>query len=194
MATLEASISASAGAQRADFLPPKDIYLSPQIAKLEKERLWPKVWQMAGRVEQLRGIGSYLTYDIGDDAVIVVRVSEHGYKAFHNACQHRGRRILDAEGQVQEIACRFHGWRWHLNGTIKSVTERGDWANCSHMTDADIALKPVRVDTWGGWIFINLDEKAEPLARYLEPVAERCAPYEFEKLRARWLQDGHREM
>ena len=143
---------------------------------------------MAGRVEQLRGIGSYLTYDIGDDAVIVIRVSEHGYKAFHNACQHRGRRILDAEGQVQEIACRFHGWRWHLNGTIKSVTERGDWANCSHMTDADIALKPVRVDTWGGWIFINLDEKAEPLARYLEPVAERCAPYEFEKLRARWIK------
>jgi phenylpropionate dioxygenase-like ring-hydroxylating dioxygenase large terminal subunit len=188
MATLEASIPASTGTQRADFLLPKDIYLSPQIAKLEKERLWPKVWQMAGRVEQLRNIGSYLTYDIGDDAVIVIRTSEQGFKAFHNACQHRGRRILDAEGQIQEIACRFHGWRWHLNGTIKSVTERHDWANCSHMTDADIALKPVLVDTWGGWIFINLDEKAGSLAKFLDPVAERCAPYEFEKLRTRWFK------
>ena len=79
MATLETSVSTSASAQRADFMLPKDIYLSPQIAKLEKERLWPKVWQVAGRVEQLRAIGSYLTYDIGDDAVIVIRVSEHGY-------------------------------------------------------------------------------------------------------------------
>ena len=118
MATLEASVSTAVGAQRDDFMLPKDIYLSPQIAKLEKERLWPRVWQIAGRMEQLRNVGSYLTYDIGDDAVIVIRVSETGFKAFHNACQHRGRRLLDAEGQIQEIACRFHGWRWRLNGTI----------------------------------------------------------------------------
>ena len=105
MATLEASIPASAGAQREDFLLPKDIYLSAGSRNSRKERLWPKVWQMAGRVEQLRGVGSYLTYDIGDDAVVVVRVSEHGYKAFHNACQHRGRRILRKCGGADSGNC-----------------------------------------------------------------------------------------
>ena len=122
---------------------PKENYLSAEIARLEKERLWPRVWQMAGRLEQISSVGSYITYDIGDDSVIVMRVSKHGIKAFHNACQHRGRRLLDGEGQSQEISCRFHGWRWNLDGSIKTVTERNDWAGCPHMTDQDIALKPV---------------------------------------------------
>ncbi len=186
MATVESLVPAAAKSESSEFMIPKENYLSPEVARLEKDRLWPKVWQMAGRLEQIPSVGNYITYDIGDDALIIVRTAENSIKAFHNVCQHRGRRLVDGEGVLQEISCRFHGWRWNIDGSIKAVTERGDWAGCPQMKDEDLRLKTVKVDSWGGWIFVNLDPDAEPLAKYLAPVAERVAPYEFEKLRARW--------
>jgi len=188
-------MASSAGLQRRreaadvtlpDFMIPKEVYLDPEIAKLEKERLWPKVWQVVGRLEEIPSVGSYLTYEICDQSIVVIRTAEDRLAAYHNVCSHRGMRLLEGRGRTQEIQCRFHGWRYGLDGRVTFVLERQDWAGCPHMSDDDLALKPVRVDTWGGWIFINLDPNAKPLAEYLAPVPERVGPFEFEKWRYRW--------
>lgn len=197
MATTEDSIvgartsaepKSNAASIKQPFMVGKDVYLSAEIARLENQRMWPKVWQCACRLEQLPNVGSYLVYDILDESVIVIRTSPDTIKAFHNVCQHRGRRLLDGTGQARTIGCRFHGWRWNTDGSINQVTERGDWAGCPNMKDADLSLKPVLADSWGGWVFINFDLTAEPLASYLAPVAELIAPWEFEKLRSRWYK------
>lgn len=181
----EAAPVASASAA-ADFMVPKDVYFSAEVAELEKKHLWPRVWQVVCRQEELASVGAFVTYDILDESVIVVRTAEDRLQAFHNVCRHRGRRLLQGRGQAQQIICPFHGWRYGLDGSIKYVLERGDWAGCPHMTDEDLSLRELRVDSWQGWVFINFDRDAPPLAAYLAPVNALVDPFEFETWRYRW--------
>lgn len=172
---------------RADFVP-KDAYLSKEFLRLENERMWRRVWQIACRVEEIPKVGDYVTYDIADQSIIVVRTAPDTIKAHHNACQHRGRRLTEGCGQTNRLHCRYHGWQWNLDGTIARVLDRDDWDGCPNFGDSDLRLKEVLVDTWGGFVFINMDLDAEPLRRYLDPVPEYLDVFEFEKWRYRWYK------
>lgn len=177
--------NARSTAVRADFVPVEH-YISPEILRLEEMRLWPRVWQIACREEELPHVGSYVTYNIMNESIVVVRVGEHDIKAFFNVCQHRGRRLVEGCGQMSRFHCMFHGWQYHLDGSIARVLDRDDWAGCPNFNDADLHLKEVRVGTWAGWVFINMDPNAEPLADYLAPVPQYIDPYEMDKMRYRW--------
>src|ERR687894_957882 len=72
-----------------------DAYISEEYARAERDQLWRRVWQQVGRVEELPEVGSYLTYDILDDSILVVRTGPNEFKAHHNVCMHRGRRLVD---------------------------------------------------------------------------------------------------
>ncbi len=61
----------------------------------ECKYLWPKVWQMAARLEEIPKVGDWVEYRILDKSVIVVR-AKSGVKAFHNACRHRGVQLASA--------------------------------------------------------------------------------------------------
>jgi len=174
-----------AGQIRDDHIP-KAAYLDPAFARLEEERLWPRVWQIACRVEEIAEIGDFITYDIANDSLLIVRSSADTIKAFHNVCPHRGRRLREDCGHIGKVVCRFHGWSWTLNGDNIRVVDRDDWKGC--LSDADVRLKEARVETWGGFVFINMDPGAEPLAGFLAPVNQRCDKFEFDKLRYRWYK------
>jgi phenylpropionate dioxygenase-like ring-hydroxylating dioxygenase large terminal subunit len=177
--------NADAGELRIDFVP-TDHYTSPEFLRLEKERLWPRVWQQACRLEELPRVGSFVTYDIMDESIVVVRTSETELKAFYNVCQHRGRRLTEGCGQISQFHCRFHGWQYRLDGTVSRVLDREDWEGCADFADADLSLKPVQVGTWGGWVFVNPDPNAKPLKEFLDAAPHYLDPYEIEKMRFRW--------
>jgi len=170
---------------RADFVPAAH-YISPEFLRLEKERLWPQVWQVACREEELPWVGSYVTYDNMDESFVVVRAAEKQLKAFFNVCQHRGRRLTQGCGQMSRFHCAFHGWQYDLDGSIARVIEREDWAGCPNFEDKDLHLKEVRVDKWAGWVFVNTDPNTKPLAEFLAPVPRYLDPFEIEKMRYRW--------
>jgi phenylpropionate dioxygenase-like ring-hydroxylating dioxygenase large terminal subunit len=170
---------------RDDFVP-KDVYFSTDFARLEADNLWPYVWQLACRLEEIPKVGDFVTYDIVDDSIIVVRDSETSIKAFHNVCPHRGRRLTEGFGHTRQFVCRFHGWRYDLSGANTRVVDKEDWGGC--LKDAEIRLREVKTDVWGGFVFINMDPDCEPLAKFIEPVDEYCAKFEFEKLRFRWYK------
>jgi phenylpropionate dioxygenase-like ring-hydroxylating dioxygenase large terminal subunit len=170
---------------RDDFVP-KDVYFSKDFAELEAERLWPRVWQLACRLEEIPNVGDFVTYDIVDDSIIVVRTSASAVKAYHNVCPHRGRRLTEGCGHAEKFICRFHGWQYSLGGANIKVIDREDWGDC--LKDEDIRLKDVRVDFWGGFVFINMDPDCEPLADFISPVDDYCSKFEFEKLRFRWYK------
>jgi phenylpropionate dioxygenase-like ring-hydroxylating dioxygenase large terminal subunit len=170
-----------------------EAFLSPDYAKAEAQKLWPRVWQMAGRVEELRVVGSYLTYEIGDDSIIVVRTAADKLKAFHNVCQHRGRRLISTQpgqvhacGQKDRFVCGFHGWAYSLEGKNVHVLDKQDWKGA--LTEERTALSEVKVDTWGGWIFVNMDPNCVSLREFLEPAASILDAFEFEKMRFKWRQ------
>jgi phenylpropionate dioxygenase-like ring-hydroxylating dioxygenase large terminal subunit len=50
---------------------------------------------------------------------------------------------------------------------------------------AELAARPVRVDAWGGFVFVNPDPHAEPLAEFLDPLPALLAPYRLEDMRFR---------
>src|SRR5258705_13497054 len=76
-----------------------DAYIWEEYARAERDKLWRKVWPQVGRVEEIPEAGSYLTYDILHDSIIVVRTgpnsSSSNFAAHHNGCMHRGRRLVD---------------------------------------------------------------------------------------------------
>jgi nitrite reductase/ring-hydroxylating ferredoxin subunit len=148
--------------------------------------LWPHVWQLACREEELPEAGSFITYDIVDETITVLRAEDGSIKAFYNVCQHRGRRLTEGCGKAKMLRCRFHGWQWNLDGSVNKVLDRENWDGCPDFTDRDLALKPVKVATWGGFVFINMDENAEPLEQYLAPVTQYLGPFDLAAMRYRW--------
>ncbi len=168
-----------------------DAYISADYVRLERDRLWRKTWLQAGRLEDLPEVGSFITFDILDDSVLVTRTGENEYSAHWNVCTHRGRRLVDtpkgkrnARGLKKNFVCGFHGWTYNNKGTCTHVPEREMWQGKLH--DEDINLGPVACDTWGGWVWINLDPDCGSLQDYLEPAASMLEPYQLQNMRYRW--------
>lgn len=179
------SESRSTNPVRPDFIPASD-YISKAHLQLENERVWPRVWLMACRVEELDGPGSFYTFDIVRDSILLVRQPAGEIKAFHNVCQHRGRRLKDGCGEMGKIYCRFHGWSWNLDGSIERVVHREQWDGCEAFGDQDLRLPEVRVDTWAGWVFVTMNADAPPLLEYLGDVPDHLACYALDKTRMMW--------
>jgi len=181
------AVRAAGSAVREDFIPRED-YVSADVAGREKERLWPRTWQMVCREEELSKAGSFVTYDIADESIIVVRTGEMALKAFHNVCPHRGNKLATGAGAIGRITCSFHGWRWDLDGNNLFIKDPEDFAGCPAMSAGDLALTGVQVDLWGGFIFINMDLDAEPLHEFLAPVRQALDCVEFQGMRIAWHQ------
>ncbi|WP_283611757.1 aromatic ring-hydroxylating oxygenase subunit alpha, partial [Mycolicibacterium poriferae] len=169
-----------------------DAYISEDYARAERDKLWRKVWQQVGRVEEIPEVGSYLTYDILDDSIIVVRTGPNEFAAHHNVCMHRGRKLVDtpdgaknAVGRARKsFVCGFHGWTYGLDGSCTHIREQDDWAG--KLTRENTHLAPVQVDTWGGWLFVNMDPECESLADYLFPANKILDPFGLENMRYKW--------
>jgi phenylpropionate dioxygenase-like ring-hydroxylating dioxygenase large terminal subunit len=172
-----------------------EAYISETYARAERDQLWRKVWQQVGRIEELPEVGDFLTYEILDDSIVVTRTAADTLVAHHNVCMHRGRRLVEtppgarnARGKKRMFVCGFHGWRYDLDGRCTHVPHRDDWQGA--LTAENTHLRAVEVDTWGGWIWINLDPNCEPLQEYLEPAAAILAPFELQNMRYRWRKWG----
>jgi len=152
---------------------PTPRYFDEAFYKLECENLWPHVWQMACRIEQLPEVGDWVEYSHLGKSVIVTRTKD-GIRAFHNACRHRGVQLVSGHGncKTQGFICPFHGWRWDNEGKNKFVYGR-------HMFDerqldaGDLALIPCRAEEALGCVFINFDDDAPSFADTIGPVLGR---------------------
>ena len=123
---------------------PKERYVSQEFFDLEMERLWPRVWQMACREEEVPNVGDFLEYIIGDQSILVTRSDPTTIRAFYNTCPHRGTRLAAGVGNFAtgEIRCRYHAWRFELDGTNKEVVDRFDFPES--MTDAEVCLGQIK--------------------------------------------------
>jgi phenylpropionate dioxygenase-like ring-hydroxylating dioxygenase large terminal subunit len=168
-----------------------EAYISEAYARAERDKLWRKVWLQAGRVQEIPNTGDYVTFDVLDDSILIVRSAPDKISAYHNVCQHRGRRLVDkpcdamnACGHTQRFVCGFHGWGYDLEGKNKVIMDKADWKGA--LSDESLRLPRIKVDTWGGWIWVNMDPNCESLRTYLEPAASVLDPFELEKMRYRW--------
>jgi len=168
---------------RDDYVPAAD-YISRAFLERENVGLWPRVWQMACREEEIPRVGDFYTYDILDESIIVARTAPDEIRAYYNVCPHRGRRLTAGCGHTGKFHCRFHGWQWDLSGRNTQVVDRDDWGGA--LSDEDVALRTVRVETWGGWVYVNMDPQAVALAEFLDPAKSMLDPFELQGLRYQW--------
>jgi phenylpropionate dioxygenase-like ring-hydroxylating dioxygenase large terminal subunit len=170
---------------KADFVPKED-YVCRDFALRERNSLWPKVWQVACREQELGKVGDYITYDICDQSIIVVRSAPDKISAYYNVCMHRGRRLTEGCGHATRFHCNYHGWRWNLDGSVQRILDEKDWAGCSNASREDLKLPEIQCETWGGFVFVNMDPDAEPLAKFLDPMPQFIDPFELKKAKYRW--------
>jgi phenylpropionate dioxygenase-like ring-hydroxylating dioxygenase large terminal subunit len=165
---------------------PKERYFDPDFYRMEVERLWPRVWQMACRLEEIPRPNDFVEYQILDQSIVVVRTEDFGVVAFQNTCRHRGVRLVEGRGSCESgFVCPFHGWCYGPDGANTAVTRRRTFAQ-HNLEPEDLDLTPVRADVWGGCAWINLDDDAPPLRQCLEPSATVLDAWKVESMRAEW--------
>ncbi len=158
-------------------LMPAERYLSERVMRLELQRLWHRVWQCAGVARDVERIGDYFTYELGPETIVVVR-SAQGLRAFHNICRHRGHPLCVAErGQLEEFSCPFHGWRYDLQGVLRSVPARETFPQILDLSE--VRLAELAVEEWQGLIWIHFDRVAPPLTQFLGQLVSRLSAYDL---------------
>ena len=153
---------------------PVERYLSQEFFDLEVEKIWKKAWQMACREEHIPNVGDTYVYDIVGTSILLVRSAPNEIKAFYNACLHRGRQLRECSGHAGDvIRCPFHALAWHLDGSLENLTTAWDFPQ---VEPENFSLPEVKVATWEGWVFINMDPKCQDFNEYIGDL-----PMHFEK-------------
>jgi phenylpropionate dioxygenase-like ring-hydroxylating dioxygenase large terminal subunit len=165
---------------------PKERYYDPAFYAAEAENLWPRVWQMACRLEEIPEPRDYVEYEIVDRSVVVVRDEAGQVRAFENSCRHRGVKVVEGAGTLKSgFTCPFHGWCYGLDGANTFVSKARSFS-AHNLEEGGIDLVPVRCEIWGGCAWINLDPAAPPLRECIEPFAGIMDAWKVSSLRAEW--------
>lgn len=162
--------------------------VDPEHYERECDAIFKRCWLNVGRVEQLPRNGSYFTKEIAAAAtsVVVVRGTDGEVRAFYNLCRHRGNKLVwndfpgeETSGTCRQFQCKYHAWRYSLAGELTFVQQEEEFFD---LDKSEFGLMPVRCEIWEGFIFINLDQHASPLADYLGPLAKGIEGYPYHEM------------
>ncbi|MGB8364560.1 MAG: aromatic ring-hydroxylating oxygenase subunit alpha [Rhizomicrobium sp.] len=161
-----------------------DRYASREYHERERELLWMRVWQVAGRVDELPEAGDWKEHRIFDQSHLIVRGKDGKIRGFVNACRHRGNLLCEGKGHSSRIACPYHRWQYDLDGRLLVVPKPDFDGSIDKFVGPkdELALLQVPVECFAGFIFLNPDAKAAPLADFLGKVADLLVPYHLEEM------------
>ena len=163
---LEASIVDVA---HAATLPP-ELYTSPDVLAFEAEALFMKEWLCVGRAERIPNVGDWFTVTIVDEPLIIARNKDAAVCAMSAVCQHRAMTVCEGEGNSTTFKCPYHHWNYGLDGRLLGAPAM---ERTEAFDKADFGLPQLRVEEWMGFVFVNFDDDAAPLA----PTLERYSPF-----------------
>ena len=156
--------------------------ISPEYFDLECDRIFRRVWLNVGVVNQLPQDNSYFVHEIPNvgASVIVTRDSHGKIRAFHNVCVHRGNRLIRTrKGRRLRFVCDYHGWTYDPGGRLVNVPDQ-DQFPC--LNKSALGLKPIHVECWNGFIFINLDPApSQTLRESLNGLYRALDDFPFER-------------
>ena len=146
-------------------------YSDPEVLRREQEQIFRRAWQYVGHAGRVEQMGQRFSAWAGEVPVLVVR-AEDGIRAFLNVCRHRGSLLVEGDGTRGSIQCPYHAWTYDLDGSLRAAprSEREPGFDAS-----ELSLMPLRLESWGPFLFVNADEDAPPLAETLGPLPELLA-------------------
>ncbi|HET8790241.1 MAG TPA: aromatic ring-hydroxylating dioxygenase subunit alpha [Modicisalibacter sp.] len=162
------------------FSLPQPFYNDHRVFALDMQEIFGKEWLFAGMSCEIPTKGSFITLDIGDNPIVIVRGAEDSIHAFHNVCRHRGSRLCVKEkGKVAKLVCGYHQWTYELDGRLL-------FAGSDMGAGFDLAsygLKPVHIKTAGGFMFINLADEPPAIDDFLVTLEHYLEPYRMDNVK-----------
>ena len=147
-------------------------YTDPAVLQLEQERIFRRSWQYVGHADEVAEPGSFSATRAAHVPVVLVRDEEGMLRAFLNVCRHRGSIVCDGYGKRATLQCPYHAWTYGLDGRLISAPRS---AREGGIDRDELGLVPLRLETWGPFMFVNPDPDAVSLADVLDDVPERIA-------------------
>jgi len=170
---------------------PSNFYVNPELLALEKHTIFWRTWQIAGRSEQVCNVGDYITVDLLDEPLVVVRGQDGVLRGFYNVCRHRAGPAAEGCGSRKVFRCGYHGWTYSLDGRLVNAPEmEGTKDFCAE----EFRLRPVQVGEWEGQVFVNLDPRGQAsgapgLIESLRELPGQVGKYRFGEMRLRGRRD-----
>ena len=157
---------------------PSNWYSDPEIAKLEKDKIFSNEWLLIGSASQLKKPGDTLNVSTIENHIIIVKQTDNELKAFYNICRHRAGRLVREKSCLKKIQCSYHGWIYNLDGTLKSAREFDGTKNFDFN---DHNLVSIYLKMWKGLIFINFSKNPSPIRKFLDAIDKRIHSTDFSR-------------
>ena len=158
----------------------KKFYFSDEIYHQELDNIFYSDWICCGREEDLDSSGSYNIFVIGNENLFIIKDKNNDIRVFHNFCKHRGCQILENEESSplkRNIRCPYHSWVYNFDGSLYKAPHLD-----VDIKDKRFHLNSVHCETWGGFIFINLDKKPPPFEEYIQDISAQFVRYPLNEL------------
>ena len=164
-----------------------DRYHSKEFMEQEWEKMWTKVWLIAGLESQLKKAGDFITCEIGPESILCTKDKSGKIRAFYNVCQHRGNILMHEEqGSEKFLTCKYHGWMFTADGELARVPAPEDYPQGNPC--GKLRLTEIPCEVFAGFIWYSMDEKVKPLDEYLGPLKEQLARYKMDQMkRTHWM-------
>jgi len=150
------------------------LYVDPAIFDLEIDRIFGRAWIYVGHESQLSNAGDYVTAVVGRQPIIVARHLDGSIQALYNRCAHRGASLVaSSSGNVRFFRCCYHGWTFRTDGELLSIPlRRGyDGTPADTRNPAFSMRKVARVESYRGFLFVNLAAEGPDLRTFLGGIA-----------------------
>ena len=170
---LELADNVSAPFEEAHAMP-TSVYTSEEFLKRELSDVFSKDWFCVGRASALENAGDYLTLELANQPIIVLRDKDGTLKAMSNVCLHRTSTLLEGQGNARAIVCPYHAWTYNLDGSLRgapAMTQNQGFCKEHYK------LPQIRCEEWLGWAFVTLNPDAKPVAEELVKVEELVGDY-----------------
>jgi choline monooxygenase len=151
-------------------------YIDPAFLQAEKESIFYRTWQPIGRLDMVQRVGDFFTCEVLGEPLVATRDKDNQLRAFYNVCRHRAGPVASGKGNRKSLQCKYHGWTYGLNGRLLTTPE---FEEVNNFSKEAFCLVPVRVETWGPFVFVNLHPEANSLANLLAPIAQEVASKGF---------------
>ncbi len=162
------------------FTLPPQAYTDPDLHALEKERIFKREWLLIGRAGDIPNAGDWFTFQVLDDPMLIVRGSDGRIRALSNVCRHRYMPVaLEGKGNDKRFVCAYHGWVYGTDGRLVAAPLM---EGSTGFEKNRCALPEYRLEEWQGFLFVNLDDKAAPLAPQLHEADAMLANYKTGEL------------
>ena len=149
-------------------------YTDPSWFALEQRAIFATTWQWIGHGEKLRDPGSYVASQVAGMSIVAVRTEAGDLKAFYNVCKHRAHELVTGEGHTRSLRCPYHAWTYDLNGRLTGARRTTDLIDFDPDT---ICLDEIQITEFGGFVYVNLDPTAAPLAEQAGDLGAEIAAW-----------------